>query len=156
MFLGGPYAGSQGVAMERIRELIKDREVYSVDPGRTVLDTVRYMVARNIGAVAVVQNDNLIGIFTERDLMKRVVSHGLDVSTTIVRLVMTPNPKTISPDDRILECTRLMKENNFRHLPICDGKKVIGLISLRDLILHDLAEKHGEVEAMRAYITQTS
>jgi CBS domain-containing protein len=127
-----------------------------VDPGRTVLDTVRYMVARNIGAVAVVQNDNLIGIFTERDLMKRVVSHGLDVSTTIVRLVMTPNPKTISPNDRILDCTRLMKENNFRHLPVCDGNKVIGLISLRDLILHDLAEKHGEVEAMRAYITQTS
>jgi CBS domain-containing protein len=142
--------------MEHISELIRDRETYFVDPGRTVLDTVRYMVARNIGAVAVVQDDNLIGIFTERDLMKRVVSHGLDVSTTLVRHVMTRDPKTVSPDDRIAECTRLMKENNFRHLPVCDGMKVRGLISLRDLILHDLAEKHGEVEAMRAYITQAS
>ena len=142
--------------MEHIRELIRDREVYFVDPGRTVLDTVRYMVARNIGAVAVVQNDNLIGIFTERDLMKRVVGQGLDASTTMVRHVMTRDPKTVSPNDRIVDCTRLMRDNNFRHLPVCDGTNVKGLISLRDLILHDLAEKHGEVEAMRAYITQAS
>jgi CBS domain-containing protein len=142
--------------MERIHELIKEREVYFVDPARTVLDTVRYMVARNIGAVAVVKDDNLIGIFTERDLMKRVVSHGLDVAQTMVRHVMTPDPMTVSLDDRITECMRIMKENNFRHIPICDGKRLRGLLSLRDLILHDLAEKHGEVEAMRAYITQAS
>jgi CBS domain-containing protein len=142
--------------MERIRELIKEREVYFVDPGRTVLDTVRYMVARNIGAVAVVKDDNLVGIFTERDLMKRVVSHGLDVAQITVRHVMTPDPKTVSLDDRITDCMRMMKENNFRHVPICDGKKLRGLLSIRDLILHDLAEKHGEVEAMRAYITQAS
>ena len=142
--------------MERIHELIKEREVYFVDPARTVLDTVRYMVARNIGAVAVVKDDNLVGIFTERDLMKRVVSHGLDVAQTMVRHVMTPDPMTVSLDDRITECMRIMKENNFRHIPICDGKRLRGLLSLRDLILHDLAEKHGEVEAMRAYITQAS
>jgi CBS domain-containing protein len=142
--------------MERIRELIKEREVYFVDPARTVLDTVRYMVARNIGAVAVVKDDDLVGIFTERDLMKRVVSHGLDVAQTMVRHVMTPDPMTVSLDDRITDCMRIMKENNFRHIPICDGKRLRGLLSLRDLILHDLAEKHGEVEAMRAYITQAS
>lgn len=142
--------------MERIRELIRDREVYFVDPSRTVLDVVRYMVARDIGAVAVVQGDELVGIFTERDLMKRVVSHGLDASTTMVRSVMTRDPKTVSLDDRITDCTRLMKENNFRHLPICDGKRLKGLLSLRDLILHEAAEKHVEVEAMRAYISQAS
>jgi CBS domain-containing protein len=142
--------------MEHIRELIKEREVYFVDPERTVLDTVRYMVARNIGAVAVVKDEHLVGIFTERDLMKRVVSEGLDVANTIVRHVMTPDPKTVSPDDRITDCMILMKENNFRHVPVCDGKKVKGLISVRDLILHDLAQKDGEVQAMRAYITQAS
>jgi CBS domain-containing protein len=142
--------------MEHIRELISEREVYFVDPARTVLDTVRYMVARNIGAVAVVHNENLVGIFTERDLMKRVVSHGLDAGTTMVRHVMTPEPKTISPDDRINDCMRLMKENNFRHVPVCDGMKLKGVISLRDLILHDLAQKDGEVQAMRAYISQAS
>jgi CBS domain-containing protein len=141
--------------MEHIRDLIREREVYYVDPARTVLDTVRYMVARNIGAVAVVKDGDLVGIFTERDLMKRVVSHGLDVAQTIVRHVMTPDPKTVSPDDHIVECTRLMKENNFRHLPICDGKRLKGVISLRDLILHDLAQKDGEVQAMRAYLSQS-
>src|SRR3954470_12948523 len=141
--------------MAHIRDLIREREVYYVDPARTVLDTVRYMVARNIGAVAVVKDGDLVGIFTERDLMKRVVSHGLDVAQTIVRHVMTPDPKTVSPDDRITECTRLMKDNNFRHLPICDGKRLKGVISLRDLILHDLAQKDGEVQAMRAYLSQS-
>jgi CBS domain-containing protein len=142
--------------MEHIRELIREREVYFVDPARTVLDTVRYMVARNIGAVAVVKEDDLVGIFTERDLMKRVVSHGLDVAQTMVRHVMTPEPKTVSPDDRIVDCMRMMKENNFRHVPICDGRKLKGLLSLRDLILHEMQEKHVEVEAMRAYISQAS
>jgi CBS domain-containing protein len=141
--------------MQHVRELIREREVYYVDPARTVLDTVRYMVARNIGAVAVVKGDELVGIFTERDLMKRVVSHGIDAAQTIVRHVMTPDPKTVSLDDRIGDCMRMMKENNFRHVPICDGKKLKGLLSLRDLILHDLEEKHGEVEAMRAYLSQT-
>jgi len=139
--------------MEYIRDLIKDREVYSVDPGRSVLDTVRYMVARNIGAVAVVQGDELVGIFTERDLMKRVVSHGLDVATTTMKMVMTRDPKTVSLDDKIVECTQLMKDNNFRHLPICDGKSLKGILSLRDLILHEMQEKHVEVEAMRAYMS---
>src|SRR5262249_30498973 len=97
-----------------------------------------------------------VGIFTERDLMKRVVSHGLDAATTAVYLVMTRDPKTVSLDDKIPDCTRLMQENNFRHLPICDGKNLKGLLSLRDLILHEVAEKRGEVAAMRAYISQAS
>jgi CBS domain-containing protein len=142
--------------MEHIRDLMKDREPYVVDPGRSVLDTVRYMVARNIGAVAVVSGDELVGIFTERDLMKRVVSHGLDAAQILVRQVMTPSPKTVSPDDRIADCMRLMRDNNFRHVPVCEGKSLKGVISLRDLILHDLAQKDGEVQAMRAYITQAS
>ncbi len=142
--------------MERIRELIKDREVYFVDPSRTVLDAVRYMVARNIGAVAIVKDGDLVGIFTERDLMKRVVTQGLDPSTIMVRSVMTADPKTVSLDDHIAECTLLMKENNFRHLPVCDGRKLHGLLSLRDLILHEAAQKDVEVQAMRAYITQAS
>jgi len=97
-----------------------------------------------------------VGIFTERDLMKRVVSHGLDVAATTVKQVMTPDPKTVSPNERINDCMVLMKDHNFRHLPVCDGKKLHGLISLRDLILHDLAQKDGEVQAMRAYISQAS
>src|SRR4051812_8091628 len=140
------------MAMEKIFDLVKNREVYFVDPSRSVLDTVRYMVARNIGAVAVVQEGQLIGIFSERDLMKRVVAPGHDPLQIRIRDVMTADPVVVSPTDQIKDCIRLMRTNSFRHLPVCDGKKLQGLISLRDLILHDLAEKDGEVQAMRAYI----
>jgi CBS domain-containing protein len=142
--------------MEYIRDLVKDREVYYVETGRSVLDTVRFMVERNIGAVAVVSGDDLVGIFSERDLMKRVVSQGRDPAETTIREVMTADPLVVSPNERITDCMRLMKENAFRHLPVCDGRKLKGLISLRDLILHDLTMKDGEVQLMRAYISQSS
>jgi CBS domain-containing protein len=111
------------------------------------------MVERNIGAVPIVKGDDLIGIFSERDLMKRVVSEGRDPGRTQVQEVMTADPLVVSPNESVDDCMRLMKENNFRHLPVCDGRKLRGLISLRDLILHDLSEKEGEVQMMRAYIS---
>ncbi len=140
--------------MEQIFDLVKNREVYYVDTGQTVLDAVRYMTSRNIGAVAVVRNDELVGIFSERDLMKRIVAEGKDPASVKIDAVMTADPLFVSPREKITDCIRMMKENSFRHLPVCDGRKLKGLISLRDLILHDLAEKDGENQAMRAYLTQ--
>jgi CBS domain-containing protein len=114
------------------------------------------MAERNIGAVAVLRNDELVGIFSERDLMKRVVAAGRDLVRTTVADVMTADPLVVSPQERITDCMRLMKEHSFRHLPICDGRKLKGLLSLRDLLLHDLVEKDGELETMRAYISAAS
>ena len=142
--------------MERIADLVKARDVYFVEPERSVLDTAKYMAERNIGAVAVVRGDELIGIFSERDLMKRVVATGKDASTTTVQEVMTADPLVVSPHESVADCMRMMKENSFRHLPICDGRKVRGLLSLRDLLLHDLVEKDGEIQTMRAYISAAS
>jgi CBS domain-containing protein len=141
--------------MERIFDLVKDRDAYFVETGQTVLDTVRYMVERNIGAVAVVSGTDLVGIFSERDLMRRVVSKALDPAKTRIEDVMTADPLTVSPQEGINDCMRLMKENSFRHLPVCDGRKLRGLLSLRDLILHDLNVKDGEVQMMRAYISSS-
>ena len=142
--------------MERIADLVKDRDVYFVEPSRSVLDTVKYMAERNIGAVAVVRGDELIGIFSERDLMKRVVAPGKNPDTTTIEEVMTADPLVVSPNEEITDCLRMMKENSFRHLPICDGRKVKGLLSLRDLLLHDLVQKDGEIQTMRAYISSAS
>lgn len=142
--------------MEHIHAFLNNREIYFVDDDWAVLDTVNYMVERNIGAVAVVHDGELLGIFSERDLMKRVVSQQRNPATTVVGEVMTAEPMVVSPKERIAECTRLMKENGFRHLPVCEGRKLVGLISLRDLILHDLSEREGEVQVMRAYLSQSS
>jgi len=142
--------------VERIVDLVKDRDVYFVEASRSVLDAARFMAERNIGAVAVVRGDELVGIFSERDLMKRVVAPGKDPSTTTVEEVMTADPLVVSPQEKITDCMRMMKEHSFRHLPICDGRKLKGLLSLRDLLLHDLVEKDGEIQSMRAYISAAS
>jgi len=138
-----------------ICDLIKNQETYRADAAQTVLDVARAMVARNIGAVPVLRDGVLVGMFSERDLMKRVVVEGRQADTTRVGEVMTSEPLTVSPEETLENCMLLMRRHGFRHLPICDGKQLRGLVSLRDLMLHDLNEKDDEVRMMRAYIHST-
>jgi CBS domain-containing protein len=138
--------------MATIYDLVQGREVYFVDAAHTVLTAARWMVERNIGAVPVVEGGKLVGIFSERDIMKRVVTEGRDPATTLVRDVMTPNPLVVAPAEKLENCMILMKQHGFRHLPIWDGQTLLGLVSLRDLLLRDLTEKDDEVRHMRAYI----
>lgn len=138
--------------MATVNDLIRDRETYWVKADMPVLEAARYMVEHNIGAVAVVREGELVGIFSERDVMKRVVAAGRSPGSTLVSEVMTPRPRTVPPDEPLENCMILMREHSFRHLPICDGKKLRGLISLRDLLLRNLSEKDEEVKQMRAYI----
>jgi CBS domain-containing protein len=138
-----------------ICDLIKNQETYRADADQTVLDVAQAMVARNIGAVPVLRDGLLVGIFSERDLMKRVVVEGREAGATRVGEVMTSDPLTVSPQETAENCMLLMRRHGFRHLPICDGKQLRGLVSLRDLMLHDLSEKDDEVRMMRAYIHST-
>lgn len=138
-----------------ICDLIKNQETYRADANQTVLDVAQAMVARNIGAVPVLRDGLLVGIFSERDLMKRVVVEGREAGTTRVGEVMTGDPLTVSPQETPENCMLLMRRHGFRHLPVCDGKQLRGLVSLRDLMLHDLSEKDDEVRMMRAYIHST-
>ncbi len=138
--------------MRKLHEVIKDRQTYWVDASQSVLEVARFMVERNIGAVAVLQNKELAGIFSERDIMKRVVAERRDPAATKVADVMTRDPFTVSPGDTMEDCRKLMGQHGFRHIPICDGKILKGLISLRDVLLQDLNEKDDEVKMMLAYI----
>ena len=136
----------------RICDLIKNQETYQADIGHTVLETVRAMVERNIGAVPVLHNGKLVGIFSERDLMKRVVAEGRDPRSTSLAEVMTDDPLTISLNEELGNCMSVMRRNNFRHLPVCHEGKLVAMVSLRDILLQDLTEKDDEVRMMRAYI----
>jgi CBS domain-containing protein len=138
-----------------IHDLIHNQDTYRADTTQTVLEVAQAMVARNIGAVPVLRDGVLVGIFSERDLMKRVVAEGRDPRTICLNEVMTQEPLTVSPDETIENCMVLMRHHGFRHLPVCNGNRLLGVISLRDLLLHDLTEKDHEVRMMRAYI-QTS
>lgn len=136
----------------RICDLIKNQETYRAEMGQTVLETVRAMVEHNIGAVPVVHNGRLVGIFSERDLMKRVVAEGCNPNTTCLAEVMTHDPFTIGMSEEVECCMALMSEYGFRHLPVCHEGQLLGIVSLRDILLHDLSEKDDEVRMMRAYI----
>jgi len=141
--------------MATIYDLVKDHEAQTITADQTVIEASQQMVAKNIGAILVLRDGELAGIFSERDIMKRVVAEGRDPARTLVAEVMTPHPMTVDIRDSIEHCMMLMKEHSFRHLPICDGKKLKGIISLRDILLRGLTEKDEEVRMMRAYIHQS-
>ena len=126
--------------MTTLRELVKDRRVYSVDVTRTVLEAARYMMEHNVGAVPVLRSGALVGILSERDIMNRVVAVGRTPGTTAVSEVMTANPRAVDADESIEECLFIMREFGFRHLPIVDGNQLRGLVSLRDVLMHQAAE----------------
>jgi CBS domain-containing protein len=126
--------------MSTLRDLVKDRKVYSVEATRTVLEAARFMMEHNIGALPVVRDGELAGILSERDIMNRVVAVGRTPGTTVVSEVMTANPRAVKADESIEECLFIMREFGFRHLPIVDGKDLKGLVSLRDVLMHQAAE----------------
>jgi CBS domain-containing protein len=126
--------------MKTLRELIKDRRLYSVESNRSVVEAARYMMEHNVGAVPVLRNGDLVGILSERDIMNRVVAVGRTPGTTAVSEVMTANPRAVAADESIEECMFIMREFGYRHLPIVEGKELKGLVSLRDVLMHQAAE----------------
>jgi CBS domain-containing protein len=130
--------------MAQVYDIVKDRRVYSVESGSTVLEAARFMMEHNIGALPVLRNGEIVGIFSERDVMNRVVAAGRMPGTTKVDEVMTANPRSISVDETVENCLFLMREFGFRHLPITDGKQLKGLVSLRDILLRYVSQKESE------------
>ena len=130
--------------MTTLRQLVKDRRLYSVKDSNTVLEAARYMMEYNIGAVPVLRDGDLAGILSERDIMNRVVAVGRTPGTTAVSEVMTPNPRAVAADETIDECLFIMREFGFRHLPVVDGKDLKGVVSLRDVLMHQSAELQRE------------
>jgi CBS domain-containing protein len=139
-----------------ICDLLKNQVTVSAEAHQTVLEVASMMVEHNIGAVPVLQNGQLTGIFSERDLMSRVVVGSRDPARTPVSEVMTEDPLTVAPTDPVETCMTLMKRHGFRHLPVCAGRELKGVVSLRDILLHDLDEKDDEVRMMRAYLHSSS
>jgi CBS domain-containing protein len=122
--------------MAVVNDLIKEQKILSVQHDQTVLEAARLMTERNIGAMPVLRDGELVGIFSERDLLRRVVAAGRSPGLTKVSEVMTPNPRTVPPGEPVENCLFLMKEYGFRHLPVCENGKVKGLVSLRDILLN--------------------
>ena len=131
--------------MSLIRDIVKDRPIYSIDADRSVLEASRYMMEHSIGALPVMRDGELVGMFSERDVMNRVVAAGRTPGTTQISEVMTANPKSVNIDETVENCMFLMREFGFRHLPITDDKELKGVVSLRDIMLRHVAEQERQL-----------
>ena len=135
-----------------VKQLITGRPVYTVEGRTSVQASAEFMAQHNIGALAVMDGTRLIGIFSERDVINRVVAKGLNPSATPVSGVMTTNLMVASVDETYESCLKKMKQAGCRHLPIVEGDKLVGFISLRDLLQVDISEKTDEIEFLNNYM----
>lgn len=123
-----------------IRSVMERKKFITAAPDRTVSQAARLMAGKDAGAVLVVEGHQLIGIFTERDVVFRVIAAGLEPTETLLRDVMTANPKTLGPTQSYGHALVIMQENGFRHVPVVDEGQAIGIISSRNAMDPDLEE----------------
>jgi CBS domain-containing protein len=119
--------------MRKISDIVRDRKPITLPPHATVRDACRHMRERRVGAVLVTEGDHrLLGIFTGRDAVHRVMAEGKSAVRTKLGDVMTPNPDTMPPEKTAIEALRVMEDGRYRHLPVVEGDKVVGIVSRFD------------------------
>ena len=140
--------------MKTVQQLLesKRQNLVSVTPSSTVLDALKVMAEKEIGAVIVIEDGHLVGIFSERDYARKVVLQGKASKDTPVREIMTEKVVCVSPDQTIEDCMGLMTDKRIRHLPVLDHKKVIGVISIGDVVKEMLSEKEFVIKQLESYI----
>ena len=130
-----------------IREIIENQKPITASAGINVAEAARLMKKHRVGAILVVQGSKLKGIFTERDALFRVIAAGRDPKATKLSAVMTPNPRTIGPDRPFGHALHLMYEGEFRHVPVVEDDRPLGMVSARDALGPDLREFVSDLDA---------
>ena len=139
--------------MTIIRNVVCEREPYFVRESAKVLEAAEFMASRNIGAVCVLDDGGrLSGIFSERDLLQRVIVAGLDPASLPIRDVMSPPRAVISCDETPHEALERMEQAGCRHLPVMDGERWIGMLSMRDIMRVEISEQGAELRLLHDYI----
>ena len=135
-----------------VPDIVENQDIRTLAPGDTVRMAVELMAERHIGAVMIEDGGRLTGIFTERDLLTRVVAKGRDADATQLSEVMTRNPDCLAPKDMASDALAKMNTKGYRHLPVLDGNRLVGIVSIRDLYAAVQRELEEDVEQREAYI----
>lgn len=140
--------------MKLVKHLLdrKGRHIISVRPDDTVLEAIRVMAEKNIGAVVVMQDDKLCGIMSERDYARKVIVKGRASDQTPVSDIMTVEVITTAESETVNNCMELMTEKKMRHLPVIDDGRVVGMISIGDLVQAIIADQQEEIQQLESYI----
>jgi CBS domain-containing protein len=131
----------------------KSPSVWSVTPSATVYDAIKLMAERNVGALPVVSDGAVVGIFTERDYTRKVALHGKSSKDTQVWEIVSNHVVTVSPEDSVEDCMRLMTESRVRHLPVLQNGELIGIISIGDLVNWTISSQEATIAQMEQYIS---
>ena len=138
-----------------VPDIVSTQKIELLPASTLVRDAARNMAERHIGAVLIGQGGRLQGIFTERDLLIRVVAHDLDPDTTRLEQVMTPDPDTVGPNDLASLALERMRTSGYRHVPVVENDKVVGIVSLRDLYAAAKRELEEDLQQREAFIFDT-
>ena len=142
--------------MTAVADILKsksDNTVHAIAPGDSVLDALQRMAEKRIGALLVMEGETIVGIVTERDYARKIALLGRTSAATLVRDVMTADVMYVRPTQTSQECMALMTENRLRHLPVVDGARLVGLISIGDLVKDIISEQKFIIEQLENYIT---
>lgn len=142
--------------MGKVRDILnaKGNNVYAVEPSMMVYHAVERMCEKNIGALLIVDEGKLVGIFTERDYARKLILKGKSSKTTLISELMTQNPITVTPEHTVDECMTLMTGKFIRHLPVVEHDQVIGLVSIGDVVKLTIEEQKDIIEYLENYISR--
>jgi CBS domain-containing protein len=140
--------------MATVKELLRNKggDVFGIGPEEPVLAAIKMMADKSVGALIVLKDGDLVGIISERDYARKVILKGRSSSDTKVREIMSSPVKTVRPDDTVNTCMMVMTEKHIRHLPVVEGGKVIGVLSIGDLVKQVIEEQQQEIEQLQKYI----
>lgn len=130
----------------------KGSQVWSISPDKTVFEAIEMLAQKNIGALPVMENDKVIGIFSERDYTRKVALAGKSSKGTRVREIISTDVISVTPDSSVEECMRLMTEHHIRHLPVCQDGKLVGFISIGDLVNWTISTQSAALDQMENYL----
>ncbi len=142
--------------MIRISQILQSKAVnalYSVRSTNTVYEALVLMAEKNIGAVLVIDAGELVGIFSERDYARKVILKGRHSNDTTIGEVMTPNVITIAPESSLESCMQIMAEKHIRHLPVMDTEKLVGIISINDVVSAIIRDQKAHINSLQSYIS---
>lgn len=141
--------------MKLVKHLLEEKgnEIWSIEPHRSVLDAIKMMAEKGIGALLVMDGEQLTGILSERDYARKVILQGRSSRDTAVREIMTDKVFSTNPERSVEECMALMTEKRIRHLPVVNSGAVIGVLSIGDLVKAKIEEQEFQIKQLESYIT---
>ena len=140
--------------MKTLKQLLaaKGNQVFSIAPDAKVIEALQLMAQKDVGALVVMAGGKLVGMLSERDYARKVILHGRSSQDVPVSDIMTPDVVTVEPSKTIEDCMALVTQRRIRHLPVCEGNKLLGLVSIGDLVKEVIAEQQQTIKQLESYI----